>query len=392
MDVMLVSTAVQPPLGADTWVHIQVMRTLDRQEHRVHVGYVPQHAGEATPIATIIGEDDDLVHVALHPGPQRPTTKSLNALVSSALTFPAALASVARMARYIRRHDIRVLHTTDRPRDALLCVLLSRVTRAKSIVHVHVLFADWMSSGLRWAIRDADARIAVSAFVKKSLTDAGMASGSTHVVLNAVDVSSLEPGVGRDEIRSEFGIGTSQPLVVTVCRLFAEKGPEELIRAIDVVRRDMPDVQLLVVGEDTDPAQLYRTHLEGLVDDLGLRAHVRFTGRRPDVPAFMAAADVFAMPSFEEPFGLVFAEAMAMERPVVALDNGGTREVVDHGRNGLLSEQGDLDALSVNLRTLLSDEDLRRRMGQDGRRRVLTDFQIQRTGDEAAAIYRMLRH
>ena len=50
-----------------------------------------------------------------------------------------------------------------------------------------------------------------------------------------------------------------------------------------------------------------------------------------------AACDVFALPSFEEPFGLVFAEAMAMKRPVVALANGGTLEVVDHGRNGLLS-------------------------------------------------------
>ena len=63
----------------------------------------------------------------------------------------------------------------------------------------------------------------------------------------------------------------------------------------------------------------------------------------------MAAADVFAMPSVGEPFGLVYAEAMAMELPVVALDSGGAPEVVQHGITGLLSAPGDLDALADNL-------------------------------------------
>ena len=68
---------------------------------------------------------------------------------------------------------------------------------------------------------------------------------------------------------------------------------------------------------------------------------MRFLGRRDDVPAVMAAADVFAMPSEWEPFGLVYAEAMAMALPVVALDNGGTVEVVEPGETGLLSAPDD---------------------------------------------------
>ena len=390
LNVMLVSTPFRSSLGADTWVHIQIMRTLDRMTHRVHVGCVPRHLGASTAIGQVVEADDDLVLVALHPGPERPMAPGVKALAASALTLLPAMWSVVRLAWYIRRHDIRILHTTDRPRDALMCVLLSKFTRAKSIVHVHVLYADWMGRGLRWSIQHADARIAVSAFVKTSMTDAGISSESTHVVLNAVDVAELRPGAGAEAIRAEFGLEESQPLVITVCRLFAEKGPVELIRAIDVVRRSMPDVQLLIVGKDTDPSQTFRHHLEQLVDELDLQGHVRFTGRRPDVAALMAAADVFAMPSFEEPFGLVFAEAMAMETPVVALDNGGTREVVEHGRQGLLSEYGDLDGLVTNLSRLLADPDLRTRMGEDGRRRVLADFQIERMGDGVAAVYRLV--
>ena len=71
--------------------------------------------------------------------------------------------------------------------------------------------------------------------------------------------------------------------------------------------------------------------------ELGIEKNVIFTGPRSDIAELLAACDVFALPSFEEPFGLVFAEAMAMKRPVVALANGGTPEVVEHGKCGLLS-------------------------------------------------------
>lgn len=386
--VLLVSTPFRAPLGADTWVHMQIMRTLDRSAHRVMVGCVPEFEDSPTAIGELVVADTTLELLPLHGGPQRPTATGLKAALTAASTWLPAAWSIVRLLRAIRRNDIRIVHTTDRPRDALMSVAVSKLTRAKSIVHVHVLYADWMSRGLKWAIRSADARVAVSEFVRQSLLDAGLPEESTFSVLNAVDVSALQPGVGRDDVRAEFGIAEAQPVIVTVCRLFAEKGPEELIRATDRIRQTLPDVRLLIVGEDNDWRQEYRQHLERVVDDLDLRAHVRFTGRRPDVPALMAAADVFAMPSFEEPFGLVFGEAMAMERPVVALDNGGTREVVEHGRQGLLSERGDIDALVDNLLTLLQDPALRQKMGEDGRRRVLADFRIERMGSDVAAVYR----
>jgi glycosyltransferase involved in cell wall biosynthesis len=101
----------------------------------------------------------------------------------------------------------------------------------------------------------------------------------------------------------------------------------------------------------------------------------------------MAAADIFAMPSFEEPFGIVFAEAMAMKLPVVALNNGGTKEVVEHGKDGLLSEPGDIATLADNLVTLLRDPALRRQMGDYGREQVKKRFTVEHLADEMAQIY-----
>jgi glycosyltransferase involved in cell wall biosynthesis len=105
------------------------------------------------------------------------------------------------------------------------------------------------------------------------------------------------------------------------------------------------------------------------------------------MPALLAASDVFALASSEEPFGLVFAEAMAMKKPVVALNDGGTPEVVEHGTCGLLSQKGDLDALAANLVRLLRDRPLRLRMGEFGRRRVETRFGSDRLANDAARLY-----
>ena len=104
----------------------------------------------------------------------------------------------------------------------------------------------------------------------------------------------------------------------------------------------------------------------------------------------MAACDIYAMPSFEEPFGMVYVEAMALERPVVALDNGGRKEIVVDGVTGLLSDVGDIDGLAANILRLIEDPDLRRQMGAAGRRRALEHFTPAAMARPIEALYRQL--
>jgi glycosyltransferase involved in cell wall biosynthesis len=172
---------------------------------------------------------------------------------------------------------------------------------------------------------------------------------------------------------------------VTVCRLFRSKGVSELVRALYDVRDAVPSAVLLVVGEEMEGG--YLDELRAMARDLGLHDRVRFLGHRDDVAAVMAAADLFSMPSDYEPFGLVYAEAMAMELPVVALDNGGTVEVVQHEVDGLLSAPGDREGLAANLRALLLDPERRAAYGARGRRRVEEQFTTQRMANDAADVY-----
>ena len=123
--------------------------------------------------------------------------------------------------------------------------------------------------------------------------------------------------------------------MLSVCRLLPQKGPEMLIRACAALRPQLPGLRLVIAGVEVDRS--YRAVLASAIDELDVADMVTLAGWRDDVPRLMAAADIYAMPSTMEPFGLVFCEAMAMGLPVVALDDGGTPEVVVDGETGLLS-------------------------------------------------------
>jgi glycosyltransferase involved in cell wall biosynthesis len=384
--VLFVNTATLPPLGADTWIHVQIMRHLDRSTHELYAACARGRRDAPTPTYEALRRVPELHVITVDFGPELAGRSRWGKLVGLAQALRAPI-GLMRLAALIRRRRIDVIHTSDRPRDALACVLLSKLTRRPCIVHLHVSYNMWMSGMLRWSLHRADHLVAVSQFVADSLTSNGIPPGRVHVVLNAIDVAAWQPGRGRDATRAELGVPADAPVLLTVCRLFPEKGPADVIRALARAREELPGIRLLIAGTDVTPNGQFGIELHALVRRLDLESAVHFLGRRPDIEGLMAAADVYVMPSFEEPFGLVFVEAMAMGLPVVALDNGGTREVVEHEHSGLLSERGDIEALSANLLMLLRNPTLRARMGEYGRRRAAERFTAQRMAADAAVVY-----
>jgi glycosyltransferase involved in cell wall biosynthesis len=382
--ILFVNAPTLPPLGADTWIHAQIIGHVDRTKFDVIAACVTGSPDRPTPCYEAFRAVSDVEVIPIDFGPELSASTGRSSLRTLIDTLPA-VSSLVRLARLVRRRRIALIHTSDRPRDAALCVLLARATRARCIVHVHVGYGEWMSPLLKWSLRRADALIAISSFVAQTLVDSGHRPERIHVVLNAIDVERWKPETGGDEIRREFGIDAEAPVVLTVCRLFEAKGPRQLIEVLPAVRAQHPDVRLFIVGGEMQTG--FRRELEDLARDLGLDANVIFTGRRADIPQFMAAADIYAMPSQWEPFGLVYAEAMAMRLPVVALDNGGTPEVVAHGRTGLLSRMGDQQALTANLSALIADPERRRCMGERGRALVLERFGLERMARDVEHVY-----
>ncbi len=376
----------QEEFGADAAVHADIMRGLDRDRFEVHVACT---AGN--------GDGDSLPLRIMRSIPAlrvRPTqfVPWVGRDLSKLVTLAPALAAVPKdfwdLRRYIKTNRIRIIHSTDRPRNAVYSVALGKLTGAKSIVHVHVKWSDAYSRAARWGVNEADAVFSISQYVTKTVVGMGRPAADVHTVLNAIDPQRWDPTTDGGSLREELGIPQDAPLLASVSRLFSWKGQRELLQAFALARLEHPALRLIIVGEDASgPGGPYTRELKELTEQLKVTEAVTFTGPRKDVARVMAACDVFTLPSFEEPFGLVFLEAMAMERPVIGIDNGGTPEVVEHGRSGLLSPAWDIPKLSNNICQLVADPELRRRFGVRGRERVLSYFNTQRMAEDTAQAY-----
>jgi phosphatidylinositol alpha-1,6-mannosyltransferase len=141
------------------------------------------------------------------------------------------------------------------------------------------------------------------------------------------------------------------------------KGTDDLIRALAKLQSEMPDLHLVAVGGGDDLPRL-----QSLAKDLGVAARVHFLQRlsQEEIAACYARAEFFAMPSAGEGFGLVFLEAMAFGKPVIAAGYGGALDLVEDGVNGLLIPPRDPAALTLALSRLLENESLRSRLGTKG--------------------------
>lgn len=189
------------------------------------------------------------------------------------------------------------------------------------------------------------------------------------VIHNGIDVTEFEGAPDRRTARSALGLDGDDIVVGEIAHLRPHKGQRHLVAAVARLAPHHPRLHLVLVGGGPD-----RDALEGLAHTLGVSDRVIFTGPRRDLPVVLAALDVLALPSTFEGFGIVQAEAMYLGAPVVATSHGGSTEVVDDGVTGFLVAFGDEAALAERIDRLAGDPELRERMGEAGRRRVIERF------------------
>ncbi|MBN8873774.1 MAG: glycosyltransferase family 4 protein [Rhodospirillales bacterium] len=198
-------------------------------------------------------------------------------------------------------------------------------------------------------------------------------------VRNGRDPARFHPDPdARRRIRAELGVPPDRVVILAVSRLVWHKGYPELAAAMPHV----PDAALWVVGERLDSDR--GPDMAALLRAAGLGDRLKLLGYREDVPALMAAADVFTLPSRFEGLPMSVIEAMLTGLPVVATDVRGPAEQVVPEVTGLLVPPNDAAALATALRRLAADPALRARMGEAGRRRALDCY------DEAKVLARTL--
>ena len=298
------------------------------------------------------------------------------------------LSAAWKLARVVKRLQPDVIHAHDPHGVAMAGLALSlgagatRGARAPALVASRrVDFHLKGNSFSRWKYRQVDCFIAASEAIRQMLVADGVPAGQTVTVHEGIDVGHVvaAPAVNVHEV---FWLPHHAPVVGNVAALVPHKGQRYLVEAAQLVVREIPDARFVVLGEGE-----LREHLEKQVHDHHLDKHVLLPGFRTDVIGCIKGFDVFVLSSVTEGLGTSLLDAMACSRAIVATRAGGIPEIVEDGVNGLLVPPRDAAALARAIVALLSDETLRRRLGEAGFARVNERFTVERMVEETASVY-----
>ncbi len=295
-----------------------------------------------------------------------------------------SVAPWGRLYRSLAGAKIDLLHC-HMPRASVPGTIVGRLARVPVIVnHEH----GWAFEGKpvrrfldrKVVARGGDVLIAVSERDRQKMIDV------EHIP--PARIAFLPNGIGRPhpdghDVRREFGVASDTGFVGAIGRLFPEKGHEDLIHAIALLKREHAGpIRCVIAGVGPE-----RERLGALIGDLGVSEEVRLLGRRNDVPDLIRALDVAVLSSRREGSPLAVMEYMAGAAPIVATAVGGVPELIEDGVHGLLVKPGAPAELAAAIGTLLKDRPLASRLGQAAHERQLAKFDIDIVVRQLEGIY-----
>lgn len=192
-----------------------------------------------------------------------------------------------------------------------------------------------------------------------------------------IDIGHFSPLIDSTSLRNELGL-IDKAVIVCVGRLVPRKGQDRLIQALPLIRKTVPNVHLLLVGEGS-----YRSRLEKIARKAGVQDRVTFIGRvqYQQLPAYIRVGDLFAMPSRSrmaglevEGLGIVYLEASACGLPVIAGNSGGAPDAVIEGKTGFVVDGTQVESIAKGAILILTDSNLAKTMGVAGRDWVVREW------------------
>jgi glycosyltransferase involved in cell wall biosynthesis len=217
--------------------------------------------------------------------------------------------------------------------------------------------------------------------------DRALLRNKVHVIHHGIPTEQFAPGVqSKLDIRNLVGCQSGDILIGCVAHLVPVKGHPTLLRALATV----PHCHLALAGKPMD--QEYVASLHQTCTELRITDRVHFLGSVQDVPAFLNEIDIAVLPTWArwrmEGCPVALLEAMACGKASVATDIPGSRDLVEHGKSGLLVPPEDPKALASALQQLVASPDLRRQLGDAARQRVLDHFTIEKEVAAHEVLYR----
>lgn len=304
-----------------------------------------------------------------------------------------AIAGVRRAASFVRSFRPDVIHGHNFHGNMLARWMKLICRGPKVISTIHNVYEGGQSRMLAYRLTDRLAIVttAVSgAVAERYVRLSAVAKSKIRVLTNGIDAVEFAPDTRRRlALRREMGVG-DEFVWLSVGRNTTAKDLPNLLQAFGRVWEASPRARLWTAG-GTPPDATRNVTCSALVMPHGAMEYVRGLGLRRDVPALLDAADGFVLSSAWEGMPLALGEAMAMEKPVVATDVGGVRELV--GDAGMVVPAKDSNALAATMLDIMNrPEEERAAMGRSARERICAKFSIDAKVDEWEALYRSIVH
>lgn len=271
------------------------------------------------------------------------------------------------LGELIKRHDIRLIHLNNTVYRCFFGLLLAKRFGLPCVSHLRSTNSgDFNRVMLAWSNRYVDQHIAVSSDTARHWINLGLPADKVVTIYNGIEPVEV---VHRD-LRSEFAIEPRYRHVIgVVAMLLGFKGHRFLFESFAKVAARRGDVILLVVGDGP-----IRPQLEQQVAAMGLGGRIRFLGHQDRAVEIIAALDLMIVSSQSEPLGRVILEAMSVRTPVIATDTGGSPEMIDSGRSGLLVPYDQPEVMAASIEALLDSPDRRTAMADEAFKIVTERF------------------
>ena len=205
----------------------------------------------------------------------------------------------------------------------------------------------------------------------------------TRTIYNGVNARQFDHELDAGQIKKQYAVGPLDPMILFVGRMVVQKGPDILVRTMPSVLKYYPSTKFVFVGDGH-----MRNDVASAAHQMGVSHAIRLLGAKQgrDVVDLFKACDIVAVPSRNEPFGIVILEGWSACKPVVSTKRGGPAEFVWHGVNGLQVEDT-VDSIAWGLGTLLADHNHCRWMGRNGRAAVDAAFSWDMISEQTEEVY-----
>lgn len=221
--------------------------------------------------------------------------------------------------------------------------------------------------------------IAVSNATKQFHVEQGMSSDKIQVIYNGVDTDMFHPASGTGTLKRELGLSDSAVLMANIGQICLRKGQTLLARAAVGLAEEFPELNTVFIGErHSQKAEsiAYEKAIGDIFRQAGVEDRLFCPGFRQDIPVILNEADILVHAAHQEPLGRVLLEAASCGQAIVATEVGGTAEILTDQVSALLVGPDDAEALTAAIRRMLTDRELRMRLGQHARMGAIDKFSL----------------